>query len=339
MDHLRGVRVQDPAALNMSAKATSTDYVGSRSPEVDTERVTRSPCSGSAELRGMRGRHADEDESRVHRGGACGQGGTRGITNDLSGSVEPAPPAEIRTDRTQPFVVDLPDPNIRCGLCGVQVGTVMRAARHFAARHGKVPIMYKCRRCGRTSPNCHPIACHIPKCQGVVGGGDNTRGFSCECCEASFVTKRGLSAHRWRVHDKASETRSATARSVTKRGTATKRTAEEGMALSDSEDWAGETRRCRVPVSAPDLPHRHKRSPSKRRKVDSMAKDPRDERNATPMEQVRPRPPILGLLEYFREQAGDMTGTSELIGDEHTLAIKMWLEKADNWSEVLESAA
>ena len=162
--------------------------------------------------------------------------------------------AESKAGPTQKYVVDLQDNSMSRGLGGVQVGTVSWIARHFAVRHRRVPIMYRCCRCGRTNPSHHSVACHIPKCKGVnvaTGGGDHA--FRCDHCEACFATGRGLSAHQWRVHNQASKSRMAAARAVARTGTAVKRTADKGDTWSDSEDFATGDRRFRAPVRIDSL--------------------------------------------------------------------------------------
>ena len=199
-----------------SAQTAATDMIGSRSPEVDTEGVPHFSYNDAAELSGLRGVRGGGNGGQLYGEEPHGQGIVKGAPKELSGSEEPTSPkpgnttkvavkaSESESEPTQIYVVDLPDHNIRCGLCGVQVGTMSWIARHFAVRHRGVPIMYRCSRCGRTNPSHHSVACHIPKCKGMgvaTGGGDH--GFRCDHCEACFATGTHISGRSTIRHPRA----------------------------------------------------------------------------------------------------------------------------------------
>lgn len=100
-----------------------------------------------------------------------------------------------------PYRVLVPSPDPSCGLCGVDVGTVGKYATHFRVRHSGVPLIFECRKCGRSDASCHPISCHAPKCGGVVETPVGcVGGFTCESCQRSFTTAVGLTQHKRHAH-------------------------------------------------------------------------------------------------------------------------------------------
>ncbi|XP_049329695.1 uncharacterized protein LOC125795236 [Astyanax mexicanus] len=233
---------------------------------------------------------------------------------------------ESTTDPAQSMVVDL-----RCDLCGVQVGTVQRAARHFAERHTKVSILYRCDRCQKVSSNHHSVSCHILKCPGVQPATDTVgRSHLCDSCEACFPTQRGLSTHRRIVHGKIPEYRMAGVRAPAEREAVKRRRADEEGANEGIEDFVIEHRNGREPGSVSRL------CGYKRQKGNDCSLDKRTEgQESEPVLRV----PVTGLLEAYRGLAAEMIDAARTSKDQHISVLKLWLEDAAEWPARLEAAA
>ena len=95
----------------------------------------------------------------------------------------------------------LPVRDVICGRCGRALSTIGSTMKHFAVVHTEVQVLFGCRGCGKSSENSHSIACHIPKCKGVV----ETRMESeddhiCGHCPSRFTTAMGLTQHMRHRH-------------------------------------------------------------------------------------------------------------------------------------------
>lgn len=66
-------------------------------------------------------------------------------------------------------VVKIQDKSPTCPCCGNQTGKMMGLSEHLKRIHGRKKILYQCVNCGWMNVNHHSIACHFPRCKGVVG--------------------------------------------------------------------------------------------------------------------------------------------------------------------------
>ncbi|XP_056598291.1 LOW QUALITY PROTEIN: uncharacterized protein LOC130416951 [Triplophysa dalaica] len=97
------------------------------------------------------------------------------------------------------LVIRMPYEAHRCAICGVSMGTLVQLRRHTKVVHSGVLVRYMSISCGKTAPNHHAIAFHVPKCRGHQVARPPGP-VQCEACDATFGTKRGLSIHEMHVH-------------------------------------------------------------------------------------------------------------------------------------------
>uniref|UniRef100_A0A3Q2XM41 Reverse transcriptase domain-containing protein n=1 Tax=Hippocampus comes TaxID=109280 RepID=A0A3Q2XM41_HIPCM len=93
-----------------------------------------------------------------------------------------------------------------CPLCGLNIWGVGTLSKHFTSRHSNEKLWYVCRKCSKQSTNCHPIACHVPKCvttmksQKVVKIARFTFDNKVVFNSIQFATTRGVSQHMRHTH-------------------------------------------------------------------------------------------------------------------------------------------
>lgn len=157
---------------------------------------------------GRRGRDRTPASSNARRGSPDDESPAEGPQGPPqprpapAGTPVPSEPRANREQGEQPgVVVILPLRDFRCALCGVSASTATEARKHFATRHGNVPVRYSCSSCGKTSSSCHSVLCHVPKCPGPEGDRP-VRAVECEACGKTFGTRRACSIHEMHVHPK-----------------------------------------------------------------------------------------------------------------------------------------
>lgn len=96
-------------------------------------------------------------------------------------------------------VVTIPDGNPSCPHCATHFTRILGLIDHLKRVHGQKKILFKCSKCGKQNLKYHSIACHVPRCKGivcVVPMGD----WTCEVCHRVFSTKIGLGQHKRLAH-------------------------------------------------------------------------------------------------------------------------------------------
>lgn len=114
------------------------------------------------------------------------------------------PPMLILATWTELPVGDTPlvkvqDKNPTCPCCGNQIGKMTGLSEHLNRTHGRKKILYQCVHCGRMNVIHHSIACHFPRCKGVVGP-TPIQGWAYRECKRVFDSKIGWEQHKRLAH-------------------------------------------------------------------------------------------------------------------------------------------
>lgn len=234
------------------------------------------------------------------------------------------PPADEGPGGALGVVVLLPLRDFSCVLCGVSAGALTGVSKHFAIRHGGVPVRYSCRTCGKTSNLGHSIICHVPKCKGpkVAAPAGAVR---CEGCEATFATKRGCSIHELHVHPTI-RNRKRISESRRGGGSADLQTDEEAGTQTALATTGDESSRERVP---PKRPRRGSTRGSGGLTEPAVAlTDSTDQ----------PVLPEGGLLALLQEEARKKLREAEGGATEMVRVLKAWLDGSDQTPALVEAA-
>lgn len=96
-------------------------------------------------------------------------------------------------------LMKVPAKNPICPCCGNRIQKMLGLTEHLNRTRGRKKILYQCVRCGQMNVNHHSIACHFPRCKGVVKP-TPMQGWACEECERVFDSKIGWGQHKRVAH-------------------------------------------------------------------------------------------------------------------------------------------
>nr|BAC82594.1 reverse transcriptase [Danio rerio] len=231
----------------------------------------------------------------------------------------PEPMADGEQGEHPGVVVTLPLRDLNCPLCGGSASTAVKVQRHLAFRHGTVPVRFSCESCGKTSPGCHSVLCHIPKCRGPTGEPPE-KVVKCEGCSRTFGTRRACSIHEMHVHSEI-RNRKRIAQDRQEKGTSTDGEGRAGVERADAgEGPSGEG----IPPKRP----RRARTP----------REPSEPPANPPILSPQPDLPPGGLRDLLREVASGWVRAARDGGTVIDSVLAAWLDGNDRLPELVDAA-